>query len=144
MYSFLVVSRKYLRYGCVNCKNIGFKSVSFSSIIKSTIGNLSSFNIFYVVFFYLFCKKISKINLEGINSYKTYYNINIFFSGNLVKKTNDVFSRKKRDNQSSIVYKQNIYELYKEYYKYLNEMLLKYAPKLNNPTFLKTLIKKNY
>jgi hypothetical protein len=105
-----------------------------------------------VVFFNFFYKKVNNLNLEGINSFKTYYSINVLFSGNtLKKKTNDVFNnlfnKKLRDNHLSIVYKQkkqNMYEIYKEYYKYFSEMLHEYAPQLNNPTFIQKLVKKSY
>jgi hypothetical protein len=105
-----------------------------------------------VIFLNFFYKKVNNLNLEGINSFKIYYNINILFSGNtLKKKTNDVFNnlfnKKLRDNHLSIVYKQkkqNMYEIYKEYYKYFSEMLREHAPQLNNPTFIQKLIKRNY
>jgi hypothetical protein len=98
MYSFLVVFSKYLRDCCENCKNIGFKSVSFFLFSKSNIINLillSSFNIFYVIFltFYLIfflirifgkskiqLKKIKKVErIEGRNIEKGYYETKILF-----------------------------------------------------------------
>jgi hypothetical protein len=98
MYSFLVVFSKYLRDCCENCKNMGLKSVSFFSFLKSNIVNLSllcSVNIFYVIFLTFYInfflirifdkskiqfKKIKKVErIEGKNIEKGFYETKILF-----------------------------------------------------------------
>jgi hypothetical protein len=79
-----------------------------------------------VVFFNFFYKKVNNLNLEGINSYKTYYSINILFSGNTFKKKiNNVYenifgSGYKQSNQIVVVSKPkkklNIIEFIYNYY----------------------------
>jgi hypothetical protein len=107
------------------------------------------FSSFACVIFSWFFKKAKK--LEGINFYKTYYSTSMCLSVNTWKKTNAIFNKlfntKIRDNHLSIVYKQkkqNMFEIYKEYYEYFSEMLREYAPQLNNVAFINNLIKKNY